>query len=277
MIRIIIFFVFFLTYSFANSNNSNISDSFIQKQNEIINKKELIKKKYEYLLNNKYSKKELLKKLGIQNGNSNLTEKQFLDNALKKINEMKANLFKNYKYFTPNEINIMKKRMREMIDFIRSKKYNSLYFFYFASESVPKTSIANFLLDINILRKNGFNVHSRIFFIGPPNDFRNYMISWEDFLEKDYPYPKAVVNNFALKINPYFFEAYQIKKVPVIAFAICKNSDYISFNDCSIKYLVRGDTSLEYFLFLISQANPKFNKMYRSLLTNNFKLKKHNK
>ena len=99
------------------------------------------------------------------------------------------------------------------------------------------------------------------------------MVSWETFLEQEYPYPKAVINNFVLKINPYFFEAYNIKKVPVIAAAICKDGDYISFNDCSIKYLVRGDTSLSYFLFLISQANPKFNKMYRALLTNNFKIK----
>lgn len=126
------------------------------------------------------------------------------------------------------------------------------FMIYLFSESVPKNSVLNFLLDIDILKSNGFNIQTKQYMVGYPADYKQYMFDWRTKIE-EYPdkYRIQATNSFAMKLDPRFFTAYEIKTVPAILYAVC-NSDIPDVEHCRVDYLIHGDTPLVNFLDKIS-------------------------
>jgi hypothetical protein len=145
---------------------------------------------------------------------------------------------------------------------------------YFFSESVPRRSTTNVLLDIGILQENGININTKQYLRGPTKDFKDFVMTWKDFIDK-YPveYKAYITNNFHLKIDPRFFKTYKIIKAPAMALATC-DSGTPDIKSCKIKYLIRGNVSLEVFFDKISKYEKKYKEYVRFLQANKIVKKK---
>lgn len=147
--------------------------------------------------------------------------------------------------------------LKKAMDYDSKPRHFLLYLY---SESVPKNSVLNFLLDIDILKENGFNIMTKQYMIGYPADYKQYMTDWRTKLE-EYPekYRMQAVNSFAMKLDSRFFSVYDIKTVPAILYAVC-NSDIPDIEHCRVDYLIHGDTPLVTFLDKISSIEKQKDK-----------------
>lgn len=142
------------------------------------------------------------------------------------------------------------------------------FLLYFYSESVPRDSVSNFLLDVNILRENGIDIESKQYMVGAPENYESYMKSWISYLD-EYPskYKDGVVSNFFMKLDPRFFDMYELKTVPAIALATCA-SLIPDPETCRIRYLIHGDVPLTTFFDKISKQDKKYVKYNKFLDAN---------
>ncbi len=216
--------------------------------------------------------------------NLEATKKTFNEkkmNDFEKLSENKASyksqldmfdsMFQGGSFITKQESVEVVNELKAAMNYDSKPRHFLLYLY---SESVPKNSVLNFLLDMDILNQNGFNVMTKQYMIGYPNDYKQYMLDWKTKMEQ-YPdkYRISVTNGFAMKLDPRFFTAYDIKTVPAILYAVC-NSDIPDVEHCRVDYLIHGDTPLVTFLDKIStiekqeQKRVVFTEMKRVLNAN---------
>jgi hypothetical protein len=153
----------------------------------------------------------------------------------------------------------------------KAKKYSDKpkeFILYFYSESVPKRSTLNILMNIDILRQNGINIESKQYMVGIPKDYKKYMYDWKDTIEEfPFKYRKMATNSFNMKLDLGFFKLLNIKKVPAMALAICESA-VPEPKKCKIKYLIRGDVPLVTFFDKISLNDKKYLKYSQALNAN---------
>lgn len=169
--------------------------------------------------------------------------------------DMFDSMFQGSNFINKNESFEIVNDLQKAMDYDSKPRHFMIYLF---SESVPKNSVLNFLLDIDILKSNGFNIMTKQYMVGYPTDYKQYMFDWRTKIE-EYPdkYRIQVTNSFAMKLDPRFFTVYDIKTVPAILYAVC-NSDIPDVEHCKVNYLIHGDTPLVSFLDKIS--NNEINK-----------------
>lgn len=142
------------------------------------------------------------------------------------------------------------------------------FVFYLTSESVPNTTLLNNMLSIGILQSNGINIQSKVYLYGMPEDMQTYMFSIEkDIKKRNLEERDLISRNVNIKIDPRFFDIFELKKAPAIVFATCPNKTPV-VDKCEYKYLMRGDTGLVNFFDTISNKDKKFEKYYRILISN---------
>jgi hypothetical protein len=144
------------------------------------------------------------------------------------------------------------------------------FILYLSSESVPNNTLLNVMLSIGILQENNIDINSKIYLMGPPDDFENYMNSLKNDLVR-YPITtqEMIARNVNLKLDPRFFNIFDLKKAPAIIFATCP-SQIPDPKTCDFKYLMRGDMSLASFFDKIKNIEPKYEKYYSYLISNKF-------
>ena len=176
--------------------------------------------------------------------------------------EMFNSMFQGSEFLNKNESFEIINDLQKAMDYDSKPRHFMIYLF---SESVPKNSVLNFLLDIDILKSNGFNLMTKQYMIGYPSDYKQYMFDWRTKIE-EYPdkYRIQATNSFAMKLDPRFFTVYDIKTVPAILYAVC-NSDIPDVEHCKVDYLIHGDTPLVTFLDKIS--NTEMNKEKKAVFT----------
>ena len=125
------------------------------------------------------------------------------------------------------------------------------YLLYFFSESVPYHSYASFLASVDKLNRSGHDVKTIQYLRGFGEDFKDYMFNLHAMQEQRGMFKRTV----KIKLHPKRFREFNIDKVPVVAYAECGASPY---QDCDIKYLMRGDTSLEHMLELMAQEDMQY-------------------
>ena len=98
--------------------------------------------------------------------------------------------------------------------------------------------------------------------------FRKKPEDWKKYID-EYPaqLKTYIVDNFHLKLDPRFFKTYDIKKAPAMALAIC-DSGVPDIKSCKIRYLIRGNVSLEVFFDKISKYEKKYKDYVRYLQAN---------
>ena len=158
--------------------------------------------------------------------------------------------------------------IREAASVLQGSKDFIIYMF---SSSVPRDAVTNIAASVSILQENGIKILSKQYLIGAPEEFQQYMVDWNNYL-KTLPikYQPYVVGNFKLKLDPRFFQAYKVDKVPAIAYAHCSTATP-RINECKVDYLIRGDVSLRTFFDEISKQNgadAKFKEYVRILDAN---------
>lgn len=186
----------------------------------------------------------------------------------------------NGEFLTAQERIKIISEIREAASTIQGSKDFIIYMF---SSSVPKDVVTNIAASVSILQENGVKILSKQYLIGAPENFQQYMVDWNNYL-KTLPikYQPYVVGNFKLKLDPRFFQAYKVEKVPAIAYAHCATA-IPRINECKVDYLIRGDVSLRTFFDEISKipdADTKFKEYVRILDANqiyqpNFEGEKH--
>lgn len=125
------------------------------------------------------------------------------------------------------------------------------YLLYFFSESVPYHSYASFLASVDKLNRSGHEVKTIQYLRGFGEDFKSYMFNLHGMQEQRGMFKRTV----KIKLHPKRFGELGIEKVPAVAYAECGASPY---QDCDIKYLMRGDASLEQMLDLMAQEDQQY-------------------
>ena len=146
------------------------------------------------------------------------------------------------------------------------------FILYLTSSSVPNNTIMNILHSLAILQDNGYNIYSKQYLIGPPDDFQGYMMKFKSDLEKLHPtlgVQEKIKRNFGLKIDPRFFYKYNVKSVPMIIPATCPNVTP-NPDECITHYYMTGDIGLVKFLDRISEKEKAFEPLVNILRTNGF-------
>lgn len=158
----------------------------------------------------------------------------------------------NDRFMTSDE----RKKIRDFLD--EGMQYSQApkdFLLYFFSTTVPRSSLVNVLHDISILKDNGVYFDTKQYLIGPSANFKEYMLSWKDYLNKlPDSVKRGAIENFHLKLDSSFFKVYEMKKVPVLLYAKCATWTP-QVGDCKVKYLIRGDTSLRNFFQQIVLEN----------------------
>lgn len=148
------------------------------------------------------------------------------------------------KFLNKGEIQNLKKEVEDLSQIAIAPKD---FLIMFISASVPKNYIANVIRDVTILQENGVPLLTKQYVMGPPANFKQYMMDWEKFLKGQHGrLSNYVIPNFGLKIDPKLFHAYYITKVPALAYAKCAG-DLPDVATCQISHVIHGDVSLTTF------------------------------
>lgn len=176
-------------------------------------------------------------------------------------------LYQGDSYISKDEFNQLEKQILETTKVIKDGPFDFLL--YFSSSSVPTKNLFNVLHEIGILQDNDIRLDTKMYFMGPPEKFKEYMYKIEEDMNK-IPLLAAeekVRKNFSLKIDPRYFHKFDLKKAPAMALAKCPGI-VPNIKECKFSYLIKGDVSLTSFFYEISLKNKKFEK-YVKLLQGN--------
>jgi len=147
----------------------------------------------------------------------------------------------------PSKYGYLKEAIREAKE-NKEPAYTILYFF---SNSVPKLSFSNHLVEVAKFNREhevqlgasqsliGINPSLKSYILG----FRKYLKGLNDFSEE--------IDLVDIRLSPEVFEKFAINSVPAIALAQCPASSHPS--SCTIISIARGDISLEYFFALMDE------------------------
>ncbi len=136
------------------------------------------------------------------------------------------------------------------------------------SETVPNKIIINNLLSVGILQSNGIDIETKIYFQGIPEDMETYMKTLTKEIDNYNEEAKELISeNVKVKIDPRFFQIFDLKKAPALVFASCP-SQVPDVKKCEYKYLIRGDSGLINFFDKIRNIDNKYEKYYRYLIAN---------
>jgi len=128
------------------------------------------------------------------------------------------------------------------------------YLFYFTSTSVPIKSMQDFLISTYKIKQIVPELRVVQYFRGLA-DFKNYLPTVID-LHIQNSSNMHMAKMLKIKLHPRRFKELNIKKVPAIVYAECYN-DY--YENCELKYIVRGDIGVASALKLFSVKDKKFN------------------
>jgi len=186
------------------------------------------------------------------------------------VNDIVNNNFQGFDFLTKKEFRSVNQKIQKIQKELDKERD---FILYFTSTSVPKQTMYNILFQVGILQENGFDILTKQYFIGFPENFEDYMISIKDDINKKPLFErKKIIDNSGIKVDPRFFEYFGLKKVPALALAHCKGIKP-TFNTCEFKFLLRGDTSLESFFDKIRKLDKKYEPYYEALLANKFENK----
>ncbi len=149
----------------------------------------------------------------------------------------------------PSKYSYLKEVIRETAK-DKEPRYTILYFF---SNSVPKISFSNHLLEIaKFNREHETQLEASQSLIGVNLSLKSYILGVRKHLRglNDFSEEISLVD---IRLSPEMFEKYSIISVPAIALAKCPASAHPS--NCSIVSIARGDISLEYFFSLLDESN----------------------
>lgn len=143
------------------------------------------------------------------------------------------------------------------------------FLLYFTSGSVPSETMLNVLFSLSILQDNGIKMQSKQYLIGFPEDFEKYIVDINDLISEKYAKNKEeqIKRNFAMKIDPRFFEKFNLKEAPAMALATCPNATP-DIEQCKLHYVMRGDISLYTFFDTIAKEDKRYEKLTRILIAN---------
>lgn len=144
------------------------------------------------------------------------------------------------------------------------KSEDAVYFF--VSSSVPISSIEDFIKKASVLNYY-YGTKSLIVFQGITD--KKYEEKMQELLETlgGYEFSSLFYNNFVRIIDPKIFKTLQITKAPALGFALHSGNSYPS--KANMKYLIRGDVSLDDFFLLISKKEKRYEAYSNSLLSSN--------
>jgi len=134
------------------------------------------------------------------------------------------------------------------------------------SNSVPKSSIKNFIVDASILNYY-FNTHVSIVLQGITNrDFEDKIQDIKKELSK-YEFSKLFIKNINRYYDPFIFKKLNIKKVPILLLGNCNNGNCYP-SDVDIRFMLSGDKSINYFFKIISKKDENYENYYNKLIDN---------
>lgn len=156
-------------------------------------------------------------------------------------------------------------RLNDIQKELESKKsVDSVYFF--VSSSVPISSIELFIKQASILNYY-YGTKSLIVFQGlTDQEYEQKMIELRDTLS-NYEFAELFFSNFTRIIDPKIFKTLNLTKVPALGFGVHNGNPYPS--KANIKYLARGDISLDDFFSLIIQKDKQYEAYHNSILATN--------
>ncbi|HIE59716.1 MAG TPA: hypothetical protein EYP82_07295 [Hydrogenothermaceae bacterium] len=132
----------------------------------------------------------------------------------------------------------------------KEPRYAILYFF---SNSVPKISFSNHLVEVaKFNREHEISLKSTQSMIGINHSLKAYILGVRKHLKGLNEYDEEI-DLIDIRLSPEVFERFDIISVPAIALAKCPASAHPS--KCSIVSIARGDISLEYFFSLLDENN----------------------
>ena len=149
----------------------------------------------------------------------------------------------------PSKYDYLKETFKEA-NADKEPRYTILYFF---SNSVPKISFANHLVEVaKYNREHEISLEASQSLIGVNPSLKAYILGFRKHLKGLNDYDEEL-NLVDIRMSPEVFEKYEINSVPAIALAKCPASAHPS--RCSIVSIARGDISLEYFFSLMDENN----------------------
>lgn len=203
---------------------------------------------YSYLEKQSDRQTSQFQKKGFENLYKN---KQSLEDQLKLAEQS----FQGDGFITKAEAKEVIKTLKEGLKYKNTPKQFLLYFF---SESVPKAAVFNFIMDVDILIQNGFNIQTKQYMIGYPQEFQSYLMDWKAKIDNHTQKEKNIMSRlFELKLDPRFFKENNFKRVPVIALAVCAN-DIPEPESCKIKFVMHGDMPLTTFFDKIAEKDKSY-------------------
>ena len=182
--------------------------------------------------------------------------------------EFASLMYQDDDYLTKKEFNQVKNTIKQHSKLNEDGPYDFLL--YFTSASVPQKTVFNVMHGVGILQDNNVRIDSKVYLVGPPDNFKEFMFKTEDDLNSllpDMRVQEKVRRNFNLKIDPRYFEFFGLKKAPAMALAKCP-TPVPDIKTCNFSYFIKGDVSLTTFMREISKENKNFEKYVKVLQAN---------
>lgn len=140
---------------------------------------------------------------------------------------------------------------------------------YFTSLSVPVRSFYLNLGAVGSLMNEFSEIESKQYFIGYKPELQDFLDETKKMIEQTPANVRGIMSNaIGIKIDPRFYKDLNITKVPAYAFADCVGG--LSYDNCEIKYVYRGDEMLKSVLKKVSKIDKEYEK-YSNFLSGNKK------
>jgi len=156
------------------------------------------------------------------------------------------------------------KRLEKIREIKKERGDNSVkdVIFLFTSESVPVDVMENFLIEASVLKME-FGVEAYMVLQGIAHKgYAEKLLVLKDKLS-EYDDGNYFIENSNTIFDPKIFKALKIKKVPAIALATYTSDSYPT--DSDIKYLIRGDRTLGYFIDQFKKDNERYEEYFNSI------------
>lgn len=157
------------------------------------------------------------------------------------------------KLLTPKQLQIYKEKKA----LLAKSQQKSLTIFYFVSASMGYEAISNFSHSLDKLKAQDVQVQGFAVLRGFPKDFKNYINN----IVKQAKNTSAI-----LKIHPFIFRHFNLKRVPAYAIAYCYKGENFSFKECDIHYLIHGDIALSDVFRRVGDVDSTYTQYYFKMI-----------